>query len=1157
MLITEQTHEVNLGFHIDLLEDPDGKFSIIDVTSEPEINHFKPSSKQTPGFGFTGSSYWLKIRFVNTLAIETQHFIEIGYPLLDHIDFYTPTSSGFSIIKTGDYYPFSHRQIKFRNFILPIKIQPNTEKTFYIRCQTTSSMNLPLLLLSAPALSERIGKEQSLLGLYYGLLITMLIFSLFVYFVLYDITYIYYSLFIGGYMLFQLSMNGLAFQYLWPNSIWWANNNIPFFVFFSFCFATLFTRKALDTSRLIPKLDKILLLIVSISAIGIIMSLFVNYGLSIRVSTSLCFSAFFLIAAGLICAFEGHRPAIFYSVAWFAFLIGVGVFALKSFGFLPNNSFTQWGLQIGSAWEVVILFMGLADRFRLMENEKNRLQTEYARKLELTVDERTRDLKLLNRYLEQEAYDRKIAEQKAEMANKSKSDFLANMSHEIRTPMNAIIGFCALALKQQVSLKVKNYLNVIQDSSQSLLGIINDILDFSKIEAGKLEMEHTSFNLCKTMDEIIDMFSRKIAEKKTVEMFVTIDDDVPCSLVGDPLRLRQILTNLIDNAIKYTSHGEIIIAIRKLSSAADSIELQFSVQDTGAGIAKNKINQLFDSFTQADSSTTRKYGGTGLGLTICKRLTEMMSGEIHVDSELGKGSTFRFSALFALQQKITQPTFILPESLKNMKVLVIDDNQVLRTILHKLLQSFHCHVETAPSGKDGLLKLSQAVESSKPFDLAIVDLIMPDMDGLEVVARIRNDAELIHLPIIMISSLANEDELKRSETLEVEAFLTKPIKRSRLFETILELFDHKPHDGSRQPHERLDDFDVQGYFNGHKILLAEDNSINQQVAKEILEHAGITVELAGNGRETLEAIKRNTYSAVLMDVQMPEMDGFEATAKIRHDPALNNLPIIAMTAHALEGYREKCLEAGMNDYVTKPIIERDLFLTLKKWLPPSQTKTTRTGKSRQLQQKAMNDDMTLLAGFDVESALKRLGGNKNLFISLLHELKRDYADSADRLRQAVQEGQYEKATILAHTIKGFAGNLSAKKLAQTANAIEKATAKGVLASEDQLLDNFQASLSEVIGSITEMEEQMIMVTAPPNAIQSGQDEICRIVRDLSKLIKENNFEVEKSYSTLKTMLNKPETDEPMKILGRQLDSFNFKAAHETLELIAEKLKIQI
>jgi signal transduction histidine kinase/CheY-like chemotaxis protein len=980
VVVDENTQKISLGLHVDFLEDPSHILTIEEISSPSLAGRFFPSTKETPGFGFTESNYWVRLTVINTQSESAHYYLELAYPLLDHIDLYTPTTKGFSVTASGDNHPFSARPAKSRNFIFPLTLDAQKTTTFYLRCSSTSSLNFPLTLFSPLAFSEAVATERSLLGLYYGTMITMLVFSLFFYFVLFDITYLYYFFFIGSFTLFQLSINGLAFQYLWPDSLWWANNNIPFFVLFSLAFATLFTRKALDTNKIVPHLDRGLQAIATLAFLILPLTLVLEYGFSIKLSTGYSLTVIFLIITGLTCAIKGHRPAIYYSIAWIAFLVGVVVYSLKSFGFLPNNFFTDWGLQIGSAWEVIILFMGLADRMRFQEEEKNQLQARHAQVLEDEVAARTSDLIVLNEHLESVAIARGIAEKKAAEANQAKSEFLANMSHEIRTPMNAIIGMANLALKQEMPLKIKNYLNVIQDSSQSLLQIINDILDFSKIEAGKLELEQTQFDLCKTMEDLTDVFSYKVAEKKGLEMHLQIEPNIPCLVIGDPLRLRQVLLNLISNALKFTEKGNIVVSLRCLKSLPDSARYEFSVKDTGKGIPQTILGTLFRPFTQADTSTTRKFGGTGLGLVISKKLVTMMHGDFQVESEVDQGSAFSFTAEFALPGGTPSREHILPPEIAGLKVLVVDDNPVLRTSLRHMLESFQCTVETAADGEEGLLKFASARETAFPFGLIITDLIMPGMGGLALIRKIRADEIHQKIPVIMISALGNEEALQKSDSDIVDIFLNKPLKRSRLFQAILQLFS--PEQAKFMANTHDESFLLpQAYFAGRRILLAEDNAINQQVATEILKGQGIEVTIANNGKEAFEAVQRNIFDAVLMDIQMPIMDGFEATTEIRSLPGGRKLPIIAMTAHALEGYREKCIDAGMNDYVTKPIEENELFHALQRCLKPSDKVLPDAAVSHAIPGKTPKNILpATLPGFNLQTALKRLGGGMLSFL---------------------------------------------------------------------------------------------------------------------------------------------------------------------------------
>lgn len=766
---------------------------------------------------------------------------------------------------------------------------------------------------------------------------------------------------------------------------------------------------------------------------------------------------------------------------------------------------------------------------------QNQELENHGRDLEGTVRERTGQLK--------------EAMLEAQTANESKSNFLANMSHEIRTPMNAIIGMTNLVQKTELTAKQENYLRKIDGAAHSLLGIINEILDFSKIEAGHLDIESINFNLEDVVNNVATVVGPKGAEKG-LEVLCQTRREVPLYLVGDPLRLGQVLTNLLNNAVKFTEKGEIVMVIELVETLANEVILRFSVRDSGIGLSQEQISKLFQPFTQADASTTRKFGGTGLGLTISKRLVELMNGEIGVESEPGVGSTFYFTARFGVKEEMENKRTV-SRRLEGMRVLVIDDNQVSRDILSTMLEEVSFQVGVAASGAEGIAELEAAKE---PYEVVVMDWKMPGMDGVETARRIKSNPNLTHFPsIIMVTAYGKDETIYEVEGGVLDGFLTKPVTPSRLLDSIMVVLGEEDVLGRQTSDEPTTDTWVLA-LKGAQVLLAEDNEINQEVAIALLKEVGVVVTVANNGAEAVEKVNDAEFDAVLMDIQMPKVSGFEATEQIRQDSRFKDLPIIAMTAHAMTGVREQVLAGGMNDYITKPVDPEHLYSTLAKWVGQS----TKEAAIEQTKQSTEGGGIVSLPGIDVESGLTRVAGNWKLYLKLLRMFRDQFKEAVAELEESIQRGEFEKARGLAHSIKGVAANVGADAVSHAAGQLEKSFRDKSTDNLKTEMEIFGEKLTETLVSVASLEEEG--GESAPDAQLTGEIDSQAVQKLLQEIVKYLDTDLSKVRSLLESLeghLKGSSSWAEFSQLQKQMDVFDTEGVRDYLAKIADQLGISI
>lgn len=866
--VTSTDSQINLRADIEWIEDRTNQLTFDQVQQLP-IKVFNYGTDYTFNKGYTSSGYWVRFRLdFPAELINTQWLLEIPFPLLDYIALYSPDQdNNYSVIYTGDRSPFAQRDLDATNFVF--KLKPKQKNNiYYLHVKTKDSLQLPLFLWHTDHFPEHNAQMAGLQGLYFGIMIVMVLYNLFIYLSVRERSYLYYIGYIGTFTLFQASIQGYSFEYLWPNQTNWANTCIPFLGVLSFFFASLFTRSILNTQSLNPQIDKGLIFIASALFLTLPLILFASYNIAIIAALFSSFIFFNLVLIiACLAAFKGDRTAKVFVVAWSIFLVSGAISILGMLDILPLEYANLAAIQIGSALEVILLSLALADRINLIEKEKAEIETK-SREILLEA----------NLHLEN--------------SNRLKDEFIATISHEIRTPMNGVLGSAQLLLDTQPNEDQLLYIDTINRSGQTLLEILNNILDYSKIEADKLQLELIEFDLEEIINECAEFFS-VIANQSNVKLFVRVHHNTPKRIISDPIRFKQILLNLISNAFKFTSRGQVVIHVQPAENSNDHLYIE--VEDSGCGLTYEQQNILFQPFVQVDASSSREKGGTGLGLAICKKLTRLMQGNIGVHSLPGKGATFWFTAAIEVTEKSDSDRFICDKS-----VCIFLPSSYQETLIKEQLQEWD-----VPIVSHHLLKYDHEIN---------------------VISNNSNLSELLELGIPAQNIILIPDDLEKIN--DAVHIMRSPITPQKLRHALRNcqslLLKSSVLDEQKKKEKKTPE------FTELRVLAVDDNSVNRMIIKKMLKKYKVEADIATGGVDAMTFIReqQKRYDLILMDIEMPIKDGYQTTVDIRTFEQEHNLEpckIVAVSAHSMKESRGKALISGMDDFLSKPIDQNILI----------------------------------------------------------------------------------------------------------------------------------------------------------------------------------------------------------------------------------------
>ncbi|MFC0252156.1 hybrid sensor histidine kinase/response regulator [Massilia consociata] len=1069
---------------------------------------------------------WMRIPFRVAPDAPGDWVVQIDFGILDYVEFYLEergkvrklAASGRRLDETG--------ALKGRVPAVALTLQPGAEYTLLVRVQARGPRVAPVSFMQPDAFHQVSLAEQMLQGLLLGIAACLIAYSAGQWITMRESLYLKYAMYVGGLTLYSVVWFGLGEQFLWRGDEWPSKHMMGLSSMLASTGAYLFVEQILAR----PGMDRGFSRMMKGGAVlctlaGVLWAFdLLDHRVLIVFTVTVGSAPMFLGLPGAWRRLRaGDAIGAYFLLGWFLSAGGAVVQSLMVAGKLPANFWTLHSLQLGVTVDMLLFLRILGLRGKAAREAMLRAETEA----------------------------------------RMKSAFLANMSHEIRTPMNAIIGMSRLALMGDPPPRLRNYLGKILGAGEHLLGLVNDILDYSKMEAGKMAIEKVPFALDEVLEHLSSVTGVK-SDAKGVELIFRVGPGVPQHLVGDPLRLGQVLVNLAGNAVKFTESGEIVVAVEAAqagASAPGQVTLAFSVSDTGIGMTSEQVAGLFQSFSQADSSTTRKYGGTGLGLSISRQLVELMGGEIAVASTRGVGSRFSFTIPLGVGdgQAAAGPAPCC--ALHDVRALVVDDSATARSALAEMLAALGVRTDTVASGEDCLAAMAQAHAATDPYGIVLMDYLMPGLDGIETIRRIRTSAPGQTAPAILMVSVCTRDTVLAQEgDLRVDAFLHKPVGPSLLYHSLLQALqpdlappaDAAPALAAASDIPRLD---------GARILLAEDNANNREVALDFMAAARMQVDVAFNGREALRMASAGDYDLVLMDIQMPELDGLDATRAIRSDPRLRTLPVVAMTAHALPADRVKSLAAGMNDHVTKPIDPDLLFCTLLKWIDPARLAGRPLPPRRDAC--AAPDEpappaalppvlatLPAVPGLDWRVALDHVDGQRSRLEKRASSFVREYADARKVLREALAGGDYARLQCLAHNLKSSAAYVGAFALSAAADRVEQALRAGTVEGLGRLLPPLLDALDAVLAGLARLAgaggTHRVPVRTPA--------QVAQLLARLQDHLRDDDARAESALSELEALLPGNAYAAVLARIRRAVEEIEYAAAVEPLAVLAAELE---